>query len=189
MEEQYRQDPSNLVKVVLFGPESTGKTTLSEQLARYYSTLWVPEYARQYLQDKWNEERKTCEPHDLLPIAQGQIFLENKLSKKADRLLICDTDLLETKVYSEAYYLGCCDPILERNALLNTYDLYFLTNIDIPWEADDLRDKPLEREKMFAYFRDTLEKYQRPYVLLSGGKKERLAQAVSEIDQLLAQKK
>ncbi|HCD23050.1 MAG TPA: nicotinate-nucleotide adenylyltransferase, partial [Flavobacteriaceae bacterium] len=118
MEEQYRQDPSNLVKVVLFGPESTGKTTLSEQLARYYSTLWVPEYARQYLQDKWNEERKTCEPQDLLPIAQGQIFLENKLSKKADRLLICDTDLLETKVYSEAYYLGYCDPILERNALL-----------------------------------------------------------------------
>jgi len=189
MEEQYRQDPSNLVKVVLFGPESTGKTTLSEQLARYYSTLWVPEYARQYLQDKWNEERKTCEPQDLLPIAQGQIFLENKLSKKADRLLICDTDLLETKVYSEAYYLGYCDPILERDALLNTYDLYFLTNIDIPWEADDLRDKPLEREKMFAYFKDTLEKYQRPYVLLSGGKKERLAQAVSEIDRLLAQKK
>ena len=114
MEEQYRQDPSNLVKLVLFGPESTGKTTLSEQLARYYSTLWVPEYARQYLQDKWNEERKTCEPQDLLPIAQGQIFLENKLSKKADRLLICDTDLLETKVYSEAYYLGYCDPILFR---------------------------------------------------------------------------
>ena len=149
MEEKFKQQPSALVKVVLFGPESTGKTTLSEQLARQYNTVWTPEYAREYLQNKWNDERKTCEPHDLLPIAAGQIALENKLATKATDLLICDTDLLETKVYSEAYYIGYCDPTLEKYALEDTYDLYFLTYIDVPWEADDLRDKPNNRQEMF----------------------------------------
>tara|TARA_R110000744_G_C19354046_1_gene560681 strand:- start:2120 stop:2683 length:564 start_codon:yes stop_codon:yes gene_type:complete len=187
MEEKYRQEPSDVLKVVLFGPESTGKTTLSEQLARHYHTVWVPEYAREYLQDKWNNERKTCEPHDLLPIAEGQMRLENKLAKKATDILICDTDLLETKVYSEAYYIGNCDPILEKYALQNTYDLYLLTYIDIPWEADDLRDKPNERKKMFNYFKDTLEKYGKNFITLKGDKKQRLNKAINHIDTLLHQ--
>lgn len=185
MEEKYKQEPSDVLKVVLFGPESTGKTTLSEQLARHYHTVWVPEYARDYLQDKWNNERKTCEPHDLLPIAEGQMRLENKLSKKATDILICDTDLLETKVYSEAYYIGECDPVLEKYALENTYDLYLLTYIDIPWEADDLRDKPNEREEMFNYFKDTLEKYGKKFIILKGNKKQRLEKAINHIDTLL----
>jgi len=185
MEEKFRQRPTDIVKVVLFGPESTGKTTLSEQLARHYNTVWVPEYAREYLQDKWNNERRTCEPKDLLPIAEGQMRLENDLTKKATNILVCDTDLLETKVYSEAYYVGHCDPILEKYALENQYDLYFLTYIDVPWELDDLRDKPLERERMFNYFKDTLEKYDRNYVILKGNKKSRLATAIAHIDKLL----
>ncbi len=106
MEKKLRQKSANVIKVVLFGPESTGKTTLSNQLARHYNTVWTPEYAREYLQKKWNNERKTCENSDLIPIAIGQMKLENKLAKKADKLLICDTDLLETKVYSEFYYNG-----------------------------------------------------------------------------------
>ncbi|WP_405412353.1 AAA family ATPase [Maribacter sp. Asnod1-A12] len=185
MEEKYKQEPSDVLKVVLFGPESTGKTTLSEQLARHYHTVWVPEYARDYLQDKWNNERKTCEPHDLLPIAEGQMRLENKLSKKATDILICDTDLLETKVYSEAYYIGECDSVLEKYALENSYDLYLLTYIDIPWEADDLRDKPNEREQMFNYFKDTLEKYGKKFITLKGNKKQRLEKAINHIDTLL----
>lgn len=186
MEEKYRQQPSSILKVVLFGPESTGKTTLSEQLARHYDTVWVPEYAREYLQNKWNNERKTCEPEDLLPIAEGQMRLENELTKKATDILICDTDLLETKVYSEAYYVGDCDPILEKYALENSYDLYLLTYIDIPWEADDLRDKPNERQQMFEYFKATLEKYHRNFIILKGNKKERLKRAVEHIDNLRA---
>ena len=185
MEEKYKQEPSDVLKVVLFGPESTGKTTLSEQLARHYHTVWVPEYARDYLQDKWNNERKTCEPHDLLPIAEGQMRLENKLAKKATDILICDTDLLETKVYSEAYYVGDCDPVLEKYALENSYDLYLLTYIDIPWEADDLRDKPNEREQMFNYFKDTLEIYGKKFITLKGNKKQRLEKAINHIDTLL----
>ncbi len=188
MEEKFIQQPANCIKVVLFGPESTGKTTLSRQLARYYNSVWVPEYARDYLQNKWNNERKTCEPKDLLPIAIGQIKLENKLAKKTNTVLFCDTDLLETKVYSEAYYTGNCDPILEKYALQNTYDLYFLTYIDTPWEADDLRDKPNHRKQMFEAFENALIKHNRPYVLLKGNKKERLETAVKHIDKLLKEK-
>ena len=110
------------------------------------------------------------------------------LLKKTDSVLICDTDLLETKVYSEAYYLGICDPILEKHALENAYDLYFLTYIDTPWEADDLRDKPNERLRMFNAFEDTLKKYNKPYVLLKGNKKERLEIAINHIDKLLKNK-
>lgn len=185
MEEKLKQQPSDCIKIVLFGPESTGKTTLSEQLARHYNSVWVPEYARQYLQNKWNNERKTCEPSDLLPIAVGQIGSENELSGKANKVLICDTDLLETKVYSEAYYVGSCDPLLEKYALQNTYDLYLLTYIDIPWEKDDLRDKPNQREEMFQYFHQTLIDANRPFVLLKGSKADRLKKAIHHIDKLL----
>ncbi|MFD1614531.1 AAA family ATPase [Gelatiniphilus marinus] len=185
MEEKLKQQPANCIKVVLFGPESTGKTTLSRQLARYYNSIWVPEYAREYLQNKWNNERKTCEPKDLLPIAEGQMRLENELAQKTNTVLICDTDLLETKVYSEAYYLGTCDPILEKYALQNTYNLYFLTYIDTPWEADDLRDKPEHRKEMFQAFENALINNNRPYVLLKGNKKERLETAIKHIDKLL----
>lgn len=185
MEEKFKQEPTDIIKIVLFGPESTGKTTLSGQLARYYNSVWVPEYAREYLQNKWNEERKTCEPKDLLPIAEGQIKLENNLAKKANKILICDTDLLETKVYSETYYSGHCDPILEKYALENTYDLYFLTYIDVPWEEDDLRDRPLERERMFQYFKDTLDRYHRNYIILKGDKSTRLKTAIQHINKLL----
>ena len=185
MEEKLRQQPSDCIKIVLFGPESTGKTTLSRQLAEHYKTLWVPEYAREYLQHKWDKEQKACESKDLLPIAIGQMQLENDLANQVNSVLICDTDLLETKVYSEAYYIGICNPILNKYALENSYDLYFLTYIDTPWEADDLRDKPNEREKMFKAFEEALIKYNRPFVLLKGDKKTRLKNAIAHIDKLL----
>lgn len=185
MEEKLGQEPSNLIKIVLFGPESTGKTTLARQLAQHYNTEWVPEYAREYLQEKWDREQKTCEPKDLLPIAYGQMRLENQLAKSANKVLICDTDLLETKVYSETYYTGTCDPLLEEYALKNTYNLYLLTYIDTPWVADDLRDKPDERERMYVYFKKTLEKYDRNFIILKGDKATRLSTAIEHIDKLL----
>ncbi|MBT8325423.1 MAG: ATP-binding protein [Winogradskyella sp.] len=189
MEKKLKQEPSKCIKVVLFGPESTGKTTLSRQLARHYNSVWVPEYAREYLQNKWNNERKTCEPKDLLPIAIGQMQLENDLAQKTDTVLICDTDLLETKVYSEAYYMGTCHPQLAKYAQQNSYDLYFLTYIDTPWEADDLRDKPDERERMFNAFEKALRDYKKPYVVLRGNKQKRFKLAVEKIDKLLLENK
>lgn len=189
MEEKLRQQKANIIKVVLFGPESTGKTTLSRQLAVHYNTVWAPEFAREYLQKKWNNERSTCTNSDLIKIAIGQMEIENRLSKKADRILICDTDLLETKVYSESYYGGFVDSELNKHAIENTYDLYFLTYIDTPWEADDLRDKPDERQEMFDTFEQALIKYKRPYITLTGGKITRLQTAVEAIDKLLSERK
>lgn len=185
MEKTLKQNKINIVKVVLFGPESTGKTTLSKQLARHYNTVWVPEYAREYLQNKWNNKRKTCENSDLVPIAIGQIKLENELAKKADKVLICDTDLLETKVYSEEYYGGFVDPFLDKAAIKNHYDLYLLTYIDTPWEEDDLRDRPELRLEMFNAFENTLKKYKRPYLLLKGDKKTRIEKAIKAIDEII----
>ncbi|CAI8169954.1 MAG: Trifunctional NAD biosynthesis/regulator protein NadR [Polaribacter sp. SA4-10] len=188
MEKELKQKSINLVKVVLFGPESTGKTTISKQLARHYNTVWTPEFARQYLQKKWNNERKTCEASDLIPIAIGQIHLENKLAKKADKVLICDTDLLETKVYSEEYYGGYVEEKLNNAALKNQYDLYLLTYIDTPWEEDDLRDRPESRLEMFTAFENALKKYNKNYILLKGDKETRLDTASKAIDKIIASK-
>jgi HTH-type transcriptional repressor of NAD biosynthesis genes len=188
MEKELKQDPINLVKVVLFGPESTGKTTLSKQLARHYNTVWTPEFAREYLQKKWNNERKTCEISDLVPIAIGQMRLENKLAKRADKLLICDTDLLETKVYSEEYYGGFVDEKLNKASEESQYDLYLLTYVDTPWEEDDLRDRPGRRLEMFTAFENALKKNQKNYILLKGDKETRLKVATAAIDEIIRQK-
>ena len=187
MEKKLLQHPINVVKIVLFGPESTGKTTLSKQLARHYNTVWAPEFAREYLQKKWNNERKTCESKDLIPIALGQMKLENKLAKKADKILICDTDLLETKVYSEEFY-GFVDQQLNEAAKQNEYDLYLLTYIDTPWEEDDLRDRPEQRLEMFNAFEEALQKNKKNYLLLNGNKETRFKKAITAINAIVNKK-
>lgn len=188
MESLLKQEKSDCINVVLFGPESTGKTTLAMQLAKHYNTQWVPEYMREYLQEKWNNEQKICEPKDLLPIAIGQIKLENELAKKTTNVLICDTNLLEIKTYSEIYYNGECDLNIEKYALQNIYDLYFLTYIDVPWEEDDLRDKPNEREHLYNVFKQALLTNKKPFVELKGNKEERFQIATKHIDKLLSKK-
>ena len=188
MEKTLEQEHSDCIKVVLFGPESTGKTTLSKALADHFDTLWVAEYAREYLQNKWDLEQKTCEPSDLLPIAIGQMQLENAAAAKTNTLLFCDTNLLVTKVYSQVYYNGYCDPLIDHYAKKNCYKLHLLCYIDIPWVPDDLRDKPNERQKMFSAFEGALKKQDLPYVILRGSKQERLENAVSHINELIIPK-
>ena len=178
------QQPSEIIKIVFFGPESTGKSTLCKTLAERFGTVCNPEYMRDYLQKKWDLYRKTCEPGDILPIARGQIENENKYTKRASGVLFSDTDLLELVVYSEVYY-GKADELLLEAALKNRYDLYFLTYIDVPWEKDDLRDKPFERKEMFEKFKATLEKYNRPYIVLKGDKNKRLHKAAQIIETML----
>ena len=185
MEEDLKQRAVNLVKVVLFGPESTGKTTLARLLAEHYETVWVPEFARDYLQEKFNRTQIICEYSDLLPIAKGQMRLENELAMEANRVLICDTDLLETLVYSWHYYEGRVNPLLRKYAELNTYDLYLLTDIDVPWEPDDLRDRPHQREEMFRAFEQALIDFERDYIRLSGSQDQRMEMAIDHIDRLL----
>jgi NadR type nicotinamide-nucleotide adenylyltransferase len=185
MEEKLEQRRTRgLLKIVLFGPESTGKTTLAQMLAAHYNTGWVPEYMREYLQIKWDEEQKACEPHDLLPIAKGQMALENEAATTHQELLFCDTNLLELVVYSRAYYDETVEPALLKHALKAQYDLYFLTYIDVPWVEDDLRDRPKDRDQMFARFKKALDEHDLPYRILEGDLQQRFETAVKIIDQL-----
>ncbi len=188
MEEKLKQRSCDLIKIVLFGPESTGKTTLSEDLAAHLNEPLVKEYMRYYLQKVWDNEKRICEPRDIIHIAEGQMDIENRLVEMAENVLICDTNLLELKVYSEAYYKGYCDPQLLKHALNNHYDLYFLTYIDVPWTPDDLRDKPHDREGMFYRFKNELDQHQKPYIILKGDREERLKKAVEIINQLIKNK-
>ncbi|MDI5948788.1 DUF4301 family protein [Flavobacterium yafengii] len=186
MEENLRQlsnGATKIIKIALFGPESTGKTTLAKQLAEYYKTEWVPEYAREYLQEKWDANQQICTVDDMLPIALGQTKLENESAVMANKYLFCDTNLLVTKVFSEVYY-DYCDPLLDQAAREHEYDLFFLTDIDVPWEKDDLRDRPEERESVFAIFKQSLIDNKKPFVILSGDKKLRLKKAVAIINDL-----
>ena len=185
MEEKLKQIDSKCKKVVLYGPESSGKTTLAIELSKHYSVDWVPEYAREYLQKVWDKDKRVCEPSDIMPIAVGQMNLENQYAKKSDSLLICDTNLFETMVYSKNYYGGICDPLLEKYALNNNYDLYLLTDIDIPWKKDDLRDKPNERQKSFQIFKNELIKNNLPFKVINGTRIERLKKAIRYINSII----
>ena len=179
------QISSRCLRVVLYGPESTGKTTLAKALATHYQTPWVEEFARPYLQEKWEKEQSVCTLEDLPIIAQGQLDAENKAIEQANKLIICDTNILVTKVWSETHFDGYCAPEL-KTILANThYDLYLLTSIDVPWEKDDLRDRPNDREAMFTYFKAQLEAYNFPYLVLEGNPKQRLEKAITAIEQLL----
>jgi nicotinamide riboside kinase len=183
MEENLKQQKSDIIRIALFGPESTGKTTLAIQLAEHFKTAWVPEFARDFLQEKWDNTARICDVDDMLPIAFGQTKLENDSLLTANKFLFCDTNLLVTKVFSEVYY-GFCDPILEKAALEHEYDLFFLTDIDVPWEKDDLRDKAEGRESVFAVFKQTLINNNKPFIILSGDKSLRLSKAIAVVEDL-----
>ena len=156
MEEEFKQVRSNIIKIAMYGPESTGKTTLSTQLAAHYNDGWIPEFARDFLQEKWDKNQEVCTEEDLIAIAVGQTKIENEAVTKANKLLFCDTNLLVTKVFSDIFYERC-EPTLEQEAKEHEYDLIFLTYIDVPWEADDLRDSPDDREKTFKTFEECTE--------------------------------
>ena len=111
----------------------------------------------------------------MLPIAKGQVDLENKAVQGAHNYGFCDTCLIELVIYSYIYY-GKSDPIIERYAFTHRYDHYFLTYIDTPWVADDLRDKPTERAEIFAFFKEFLQKKSIPFYVLKGDLDSRIQQ-------------
>jgi NadR type nicotinamide-nucleotide adenylyltransferase len=168
----------------LFGPESTGKTTLGQQLSKHYNSLCVPEYSREYAENKLNKGLSLSK-EDVLPIAIGQMDLENSYSQKNRTILFYDTNLLETKIYSEYIYDGFCPQDLKIAVSVNKYDLYLLTDIDIPWEFDAVRSSENDRNKMFDIFKNELEVLNLPYILLSGDKEARLEKAIKKINFLL----
>ena len=116
---------NKVLKIVLFGPESTGKTTLAERLAAYYKTNWVPEYAREYLQKKWDYNKDACSLEDLLIIMEGQSNLEDKLLEKSNRLIFCDTNSVVTQIWSETHFNGYCSKEILYNAKNSNHDFSF----------------------------------------------------------------
>ncbi len=187
MEENLKQQNSNILKIALYGPESTGKTTLAIALADYFKTNWAPEFAREYLESKLEDAGQVCQPEDLMPIAIGQTKVENEALLNANLFLFCDTCLLVTKVYSEIYY-NTCDPLLDKAAKKHKYDLFILTDIDVPWEEDSLRDRSANREESFHYFKKALVENDKPYITLSGDSDARLAKAIKIIEDFLEAK-
>lgn len=172
--------PYFVKRVVVFGPESTGKTTLCRDLAAHYGTVWASEYARGWIDHK----AAPCEPPDIPSIARGQVAAEEALARQANRVLFCDTDLLMTVVYSRFYY-GDCPAWVEAEAARRRYDLYLLLDVDVPWVADPQRDLPHRRGELLDLCRGVLERHGRRYVLVRGAWPERFAAACAAVDQLL----
>jgi NadR type nicotinamide-nucleotide adenylyltransferase len=188
-----------LKKIVIIGPESTGKSTLCEGLAAHFHAAWVPEFAREYLLQHGMDYKY----EDLLTIARGQIALEDTratalirragshegqpgLPAPADPILFVDTDLYVLKVWSE-FVFGRCDPWILGQIGSRKYDGYLLCNTDLPWVKDELREYPdlVTREKLYHIYRDLLVNQPTPWAEISGLADQRLATAIEAVDGLL----
>ena len=177
---------SRVKTIVVIGPESTGKSTLCEQLAEYYKTVWCPEFAREYLIEKGGK----YDFGDLLNIARGQLELEDTILTTAKNgFYFIDTDMYVMKVWCEVVFEDCHTWILKQIAE-REYDLYFLCNVDLPWVKDELREYPdLEfRRKLFKMYKDILINTKTKWAEISGADTERLQMAVSIINSVFGNK-
>ncbi|HSV10232.1 MAG TPA: ATP-binding protein [Hanamia sp.] len=198
-------------KIVVIGPESAGKSTLCSKLAAHYNTLWVPEFAREYLEKNGAE----YDYADLLTIAKGQIELEEKIRHEASAIryqasggdepktsnltpntsnltpntLFIDTDLYVMKVWSEFVFNECHNWILNRIAE-RKYDLYLLCATDLPWVQDELREYPDEkiRKNLFCFYKDIMVNQSTPWCIISGNYEERFGKSVKFIEDSFTKK-
>ena len=161
-----------LRRICVTGPESTGKTTLAQRLADLANTEWVPEASRVYAESKGGELLAT----DVEPIARGHISLADTASIReraaGAALIVLDTDLLSTVIYSRHYY-GEVPAWIERAERARRADLYLLCDIDVPWVPDGIRDRPTKREEMFGLFHEALLRRRTPFVRIRGSWDER----------------
>jgi len=159
-------------RVSIFGPESTGKTTLSRQLADALDATWVPEYARTYLVAQGGA---LCAA-DLIPIVRGQAATEDALARQAKPWMVCDTDPLATAIWSRFLY-GTVNPALEEAARGRTYHLTLVTDTDLTWEEDPVRYLPHQGPAFRDACIEALRAAGRPWALVRGQGAERLANA------------
>jgi len=167
-------------RVAIIGPECTGKSELSQYLAAELNTTWVKEYAREYID---NLDRAYT-PDDLVAIAKGQIALEDRLAAKANRLLVCDTNLYVIKIWSNFKY-GYVDPWILQQIASRRYDLYLLTYIDIPWEDDPQREHPQQREQLYSLYLKEMEAQAVPFIEVKGDRMDRKRIAKENVEKLL----
>lgn len=181
-------------KIVIIGPESTGKSTLCQGLAARYQTDWVPEYAREYLL----KHGMNYTYPDLLTIARGQLALEEaraaalcgrpeeSTGEKRAPVLFVDTNMYVMKVWGE-FVFGKCDPWILDQIETRSYDGYLLCRTDLPWVKDDLREYPdlASREKLYHIYRDCMINQSVPWVEIAGQEEERLAAAITAVEKMI----
>ena len=175
-----------MFKIAITGPESTGKSTLSEKLAHHYNTNFVPEYSRSYLENFVGQYTE----NDVVEIAKGQHNLileeERKLSAKTQQvtsLLIADTEIVVCKIWVE-YVFKHSNKVIDEILKQQDFDLYLLCDIDLPWIYDPLRENPDidERKELFEIYRNTLEQMKVPFEIVSGDNDERVNNAIKVIE-------
>jgi len=169
-----------MLKVAITGPESTGKSTLSEQLARRYGTVWVPEYARTYV----GNLGRAYTLEDIEAIARGQLALEQEVQKQAKGILFSDTDLLVLKIWSE-HAFGHCPAWIAEQLKRQDYNLCLLMGVDLPWEPDPQREHPHLRQFFYDWYKRELQALEVPFVEIYGQREERLQLACQHVDALL----
>jgi NadR type nicotinamide-nucleotide adenylyltransferase len=178
--------PELVRRVVVAGPESTGKTTLARELGAHFATAWVPEFARDHLDRKYEGAALSppCREEDLPEIARGQLAAEDEAARRSSGVILCDTDLYATWFYAEEYF-GGCPQWIRATASARRYDLHLLLDADVPWVADPQRDLPHRRASMLAWLRRKLEADGRPHRLVSGTWEERHRAAIEAVETAL----
>lgn len=179
-----------LKKIVIIGPESTGKSTLCQQLAAHFNTLWCPEYAREYL----NTNGIKYDYNDLKKITEGQLIMENSCEEKLEaqslkfkaetsQLLFIDTNMYVMKVWYE-YVFGKCEQLVLNEISKRKYSLYFLCNIDLPWIEEPMREYPGEqsRAELYNMYKDILVNETTPWIEISGSYNLRLQKAIEAVE-------
>lgn len=167
-----------MLKIVVTGPESSGKTTLAQALAARYQVPWVAEYARTYI----DQLTQPYQEKDLLAIARGQVQREDEQAQTNPRLLICDTSLLVVYVWSH-YRYGRCHPWIADQLAQRSVSHYLLCSPDLPWQPDPQRENPTDRPELFVRYEEALRG--KPYTVVAGQGKIRLETAVNVSDRLL----
>ncbi len=175
-----RPKGKEIIRIAVTGPESTGKSTLSAQLSEHFQTIWVPEYARSFLIETGGKYKET----DLLRIARKQQEIEGISEGHANRILICDTEMIVLKIWSMVKYGRCHHEITERLSR-QQYTHYLLCDIDIPWEDDPLREHPHFRNELFALYQQELKINGFPYTVIRGNESQRFSEAVETISALM----
>ncbi len=167
-----------MFKIAITGPESTGKSTLAEKLAKYFNTDFIPEYSRTYLE---NFEGQYTEK-DVVEIAKGQYELTLEAEKKTPSILIADTEIIVCKIWVE-YVFGHSNETIDDIMKQQNFDLYLLCDIDLPWVYDPLRENPNieERKELFEIYKNTLTKMNLPFEIVSGDDEKRANNAINII--------
>lgn len=174
-------EESKLIKIAVVGPESTGKSWVSERLARHYDTICVPEYAREYCRNL----NRQYTLQDEMNMFYGQLALERSVMPLARHgLLFCDTTFLTIKVWSDHLFGHTPEPVLAE-LKAHPYDHYLLMDIDLPWEDDPLRDFPDLREHFMTVWHRELQAMQASYTVISGLGEKRFENAVAAVEGVL----